>query len=157
MLWVLGSGSSKCVFLKIIPFLWNIFFLTSMIFLHYLKFGGWGETVKAFWIGMLWNSKYRFLECHFINGSFWKYLIKNFWKWRCVKHVLFCKAFQFSPEPPRKENPRIKHKRLCSIFESTQETRHQRDEDNSRSWKSKQDISRRNFSQPMNPWRDWEG
>ena len=59
---------------------------------------------------------------------------KNFWKWRCVKHVLFCKAFQFSPQPPRKEDPRIKHKRLCSIFESTQETRHQGDEGNSRSW-----------------------
>ena len=32
---------------------------------------GWGQTVvKAFWIGMLWNSKCRFVECHFINGSF---------------------------------------------------------------------------------------
>lgn len=36
--------------------------------------------------------------------------------------------------PPRKEDPRTKHKRLCSIFESTQETRHQGDEGNSRSW-----------------------
>lgn len=50
---------------------------------------GWGETVvKAFWIGMIWHSKYRFLDCHFINGSFWKYLIKNFWKWRLVSTIL---------------------------------------------------------------------
>lgn len=89
-LWVLkGSGSSKCVFLKIILFPWNIFFLTSVLYPALFEFGGWGEiVVKAFWIGMLWNSKCRFLGRHFINGSLGTYLIKNFWEWRLVLLIL---------------------------------------------------------------------